>query len=61
MATKKTKYITPSQYASWYGCTLANITKHIRNQTELPEVINIVNHGRFYTLEVPITVITHAE
>lgn len=52
---EKTKDITPKQYAKFKGCTLANITKHIRagNALRLPHVIKLKNVSRFYLLEVP--------
>jgi len=49
----QTKDITPKQYAKWKGCTIQNITKHIRAGNELPYVITIKNFSRFYLLEVP--------
>lgn len=50
-----TKDITPKQYADFKGCTLQNITKHIRagNALKLPYVIKLKNISRFYLLEVP--------
>lgn len=47
-----TKYVTPSQYAKWKGCTIQNITKHIRAGNGLPHVLSIKNFSRFYLLEV---------
>lgn len=54
---KKTKYITPAQYAKYYGCTLQNIGKHIRNENilNMPFVISLQNVSRFYLIEVPET------
>jgi hypothetical protein len=49
----ETKDITPIQYAKWYGCSLANITKHLRKGNSLPYVITIKRWSRFYLLEVP--------
>lgn len=51
----KTKQITPTQYAELRGCTLTNVTNHIRanDLRLLPHVISIKNWGRFYTIEVP--------
>jgi len=53
----KTKDITPAQYARFKGCTLQNVTKHIRagNALKLPYVIRLKNISRFYLLEVPKT------
>lgn len=53
----KTKDITPLQYAKYKKCSLANITKHIRNGNalKLPYVISLKNVSRFYLLEVPET------
>lgn len=53
--SKRTKYVTPTQYAKYYGCSLQNIGKHIRNETlfKLPNVISLKNAGRFYLIEVP--------
>ena len=48
----KTKDITPLQYAKWYGCTLQNVTKKIRNNRHLDGVITIKSFSRFYLLEV---------
>jgi hypothetical protein len=52
----KTKEITPEQYAEWKGCTVQNITKHLRNGKFefLPEVKGVKKYSRFYTLVVPI-------
>lgn len=50
-----TKQITPNQYAKWYGCTLQNITKHLRKENPLPHVIRVIKYSRFYLLEVPET------
>lgn len=51
----KTKEITPKQYAEHLGCTLANVTKHLRknNMTFLPDVIKVKKYSRFYLLVVP--------
>lgn len=51
----KTKDITPLQYSKYKRCSLANITKHIRNGNalKLPYVISLKNVSRFYLLEVP--------
>lgn len=51
----KTKDITPLQYSKFKKCSLANITKHIRNGNalKLPYVISLKNISRFYLLEVP--------
>lgn len=49
----KTKRITPEQYAEWYGCTLQNITWHLRKGNVLPHVIKVIKYSRFYLLEVP--------
>jgi hypothetical protein len=49
----QTKDITPKQYAKWKGCTIQNITKHIRAGNDLPHVITVKNFSRFYLLEVP--------
>lgn len=49
---KKTKDITPKQYAKWYGCTLQNVTKKIRDNRYLDGVITIKSFSRFYLLEV---------
>ena len=51
----KTKDITPKQYAEFRGCSLSNITKHIRQNgaSNLPHVIRLKNWSRFYLLEVP--------
>jgi hypothetical protein len=51
----QTKDITPKEYANFRGCSLQNITKHIRNNKSLPHVITIKQWSRFYTLEVPAT------
>jgi hypothetical protein len=48
-----TKDITPKEYAKWAGCTVANISKKIRNGGYLVHVIRIKKWSRFYTLEVP--------
>jgi len=55
MTKGKTKFITPAQYAEYYGCSLQNIGKHIRNETllEMPNIISLQNAGRFYLIEVP--------
>lgn len=50
---ESTKDITPKQYANWYGCSLNNITKHLRKGNSLPHVITIKRWSRFYLLEVP--------
>jgi len=50
--TAKTKDITPKQYAKWYGCTLQNVTKKIRQNGHLDGVIRIKSFSRFYLLEV---------
>lgn len=54
---EKTKDITPAQYAKYKGCSLQNITKHIRNGNvlSLPYVLKLKNWSRFYLLEVPET------
>jgi len=49
----KTKEITPLEYAKYRGCSLANVTKQIRNNRSLPMVIKIKKWSRFYLLEVP--------
>ncbi len=51
----RTKEITPIDYARLMGCSLQNITKHIRKQNfkRLPNVIRIKRYSRFYVLEVP--------
>lgn len=48
---KETK-ITPSQYAAKRGITLQAVTKAIRNNNNLPDVIKIERFGRFYLLTV---------
>lgn len=50
----KLKDITPTQYAVYKGCTLANCTKHLRKRTPsfIDEIVNIVMHSRFYILQV---------
>ena len=53
MANSNTKRITPKQYADWKGCTLQNITKHLRNNKDLEYVITVIKYSRFYLLEVP--------
>lgn len=49
----KTVDITPKDYAKWRGCTLQNVTKHLRAGNELPHVIDIKRYSRFYLLVVP--------
>lgn len=49
----KTKEITPSEYAAYRGCTLQNITLHLRKGNKLPDVIKIKKYSRFYVLVVP--------
>lgn len=48
------KDITLSEYAGYRKCTLSNISKQIRKNRNLPNVIEIKKWGRFYTLMVPI-------
>ena len=48
----KTKDITPLQYATWYGCSLQYVTRLIRDNKSLPEVLRIKKFSRFYLLEV---------
>lgn len=51
----KVKQITPDQYADYLNCTVANISKHVRNNkmTFLPNVLKINRFSRFYTFDVP--------
>jgi len=51
----KTKEITPSEYAEYLGCTLNNVTKHLRNgkYQYLPDVVKVKKYSRFYILIVP--------
>lgn len=51
-----TKDITPTQYAKIYGCQLDNVTKMIRNNKQLPNVIKITKFSRFYLLTIPATI-----
>lgn len=48
-----TKEITPIQYADYSGYTLQGITKRLRNNQELEQVIEIKKYSRFYILIVP--------
>jgi hypothetical protein len=48
----KTKDIEPSQYAAWYGCSLQNVTKRLRQKKKLEGVIRVKRFSRFYLLEV---------
>ncbi len=51
----KTKEITPLQYSKYLGCTVANVSKHLRNNKMqyLPDVIEVKHYSRFYLLIVP--------
>lgn len=51
----KTKEITPLQYSKYLGCSLSNVTKHLRNgkMQYLPDVIEVRHYSRFYLLVVP--------
>lgn len=51
---KLTKEITPTQYANYLGCTVANVSKHLRNNKMqfLPDVIEVKKYSRFYLLVV---------
>jgi len=55
MAKISTKEITPQQYRKYLGCSLSNVTKHLRKgQLQyLPDVIKVKKYSRFYVLEVP--------
>lgn len=47
------KDMTPAEYAKLAGCSLQNITKHLRKKKpKLPGVISIKKYSRFYLLEV---------
>jgi len=50
----KEKEVTPLDYARWRGCTLQNITKHLRkgNLAKLPGVLMVKKYSRFYVLVV---------
>lgn len=50
-----TKDITPTQYAKWRKCSLSNIIKQIKYNRELPQVLEVKRFGRFYLLNVPIS------
>lgn len=56
MANKKinTKEITPLQYSIYLGCTVANVSKHLRNSKleYLPDVLAVKRYSRFYLLVV---------
>lgn len=54
-----TKYLTPFEYSKLRGCSLQNITKHIRNNNldMLPEVVKIKKYSRFYLLETSLAVL----
>lgn len=52
---KKTKTITPAEYSKWKGCTIQNVTKHLRNGNSLPDVVKVHKYSRFYLLEVNST------
>lgn len=56
----KTKEITPLQYANYLNCTVANISKHLRNNKMqfLPDVIEVKRYSRFYLLVVPANLAT---
>lgn len=49
-----TKEITPLQYSKYLGCSLSNVTKHIRKGSLhcLPDVIEVKHYSRFYLLVV---------
>lgn len=51
----KTKEITPLQYSRILKCTVANVSKHLRNNKMqfLPDVIEVKKYSRFYLLVVP--------
>jgi len=48
----KTKDITPLQYAKTVGCTLQNVTKHLRKGNHLDGVVKVKKFSRFYVLVV---------
>lgn len=50
-----TKDITPEAYAKLAGCTIQNVTKHLRNKNfeYLPHIVRVKKYSRFYVLEVP--------
>lgn len=56
----KTKEITPLAYSKYLGCTVANVSKHLRNNKMqfLPDVIEVKKYSRFYLLVVPATLTT---
>ena len=51
----KTKEITPTEYAKWYGCFPTYIQRILRAEElgKLPFVVSAKKYSRFYTLEVP--------
>lgn len=53
------KQITPEQYAKYLGCSLSNVTKHLRNNKlqYLPHVKEVKKYSRFYLLVVPANLI----
>lgn len=55
MALNNTKEITPLQYSKYLGCSVANVSKHLRknNMQHLPDVIDVKRYSRFYLLVVP--------
>lgn len=54
---KGTVDITPEKYAELAGCSIANVTKHLRKENfkYLPHIIRVKKYSRFYVLEVPET------
>ena len=54
---KKTKEITPIQYAEYYGCFPTYIQRVLRKGRYdlLPHVLKVRKYSRFWTLEVPET------
>lgn len=46
------KVMTPKQYAEMRGCTVQNVTKHLRNRNILPGVSKVKRCSRFYLFEM---------
>lgn len=54
MAKKQIEQLTPKQYAEKRGISLSAVTECIRENWDMPGVIEVKKFGRFYLLDVDL-------